>query len=161
MNARRMIQCLMLMTAMIAAFGFGNGDRTASASDGIYWAVNQSTGCLYFGDGTVSYVSACPRSDGWYDIYEADSGQWIYRGLGYWDVNSCFSFWDGGDVSYTSCSSVAQQSAPTYYATIGGTGYSTGNATVDAINNAYNNYIVNTWLQPSCAYVSGDTCYVS
>ena len=104
MNARRMIQCLMLMTAMIAAFGFGNGDRTASASDGIYWAVNQSTGCLYFGDGTVSYVSACPRSDGWYDIYEADSGQWIYRGLGYWDVNSCFSFWDGGDVAYTSCS---------------------------------------------------------
>ena len=59
MNARRMIQCLMLMTAIIAAFGFGNGDRTASASDGIYWAVNQSTGCLYFGDGTVSYVAAC------------------------------------------------------------------------------------------------------
>ena len=68
------------------------------------------------------YVAACRAQHGWYDIYEADSGQWIYRGLGYWDVNSCFSFWDGGDVVYTSCSSLAQQSAPTYYATIGGTG---------------------------------------
>lgn len=178
------MRTLVLMTALLLAFVFGKSAPPASASDGLYWGVNESTGCLYLGDGTVSYIAACPRSDGWFDMYEANSGQWVYRGLGYWDANSCFSFWDGGDIVYTSCPGATQQDATTTstmggdsvlypdvtitnstvgtgYATIGGSGYSTGNATIDAINNAYTYYNNSIWLQPSCVYIEGDTCYVN
>ena len=75
MTARRTMRTLVMMTALLLAFCFATSTLPASASSSLYWGVNASTGCYYYGDGTVSYVAACPRTDGWYDMYEANNSQ--------------------------------------------------------------------------------------
>ena len=125
--------------------------HTAGAESPPAW-IPYPDGCAYFTDGQYSYEIACPRSDGGFDFYTPDGGEWVYSFSGGIDANGCAVVWNN-----------AGQSASTCVATIGGggTGGLTGIPEIDSIVIDTNNQIIDTWLQPTCIEVAGDVCYVS
>jgi hypothetical protein len=162
-----MVRTLVMAVALLAALGLGRAAHPAAASGGVYWGYNQATGCTFLTDGSASYLKACPRGDGWFYLYVPQNGQWVYGGLGQWDIYNCFSYWDGGSYGFTVCPPGVAGDPDNLRVIlandtrVGGQIPSTGNATVDAIYNAYIASVNSPSLQPNCVYRQGDICYIN
>ena len=140
------------LTTGIAA-GAGLAAHTAGAESNAVWLVYDD-GCIYLTDGQYNYESACPRSDGAFDFYLPDSGQWVYAFSGTVDQYGCAVVWNNAGSVNSSCFQDWVDSAS------GSGNILTGNPVIDSILIDTNNEIVDTWLEPNCVEVVGDVCYV-
>jgi hypothetical protein len=137
----------------VAGVGFA-GTADASMEDSS-WAI-YNDGCGYLTDGYASYQAACPRADGGWNFYVADSGQWSYVFSALTDVYGCTTAWSDAGTIGSSC--VQGWLDPMGY--VGGGGSMlTGNPVIDAIMTETNNAIITTWLSPTCIEIVGDVCY--
>lgn len=152
--ARIAVLALALAAIMGGMLGSANG---AAASTGYeQWMGGFSDGCYYFWDG-YSYTSvACPQSDGSYSFYFSGYGEWVYSfSAGYLADGSAWLYYNG-QYYFDSPS----YGAPTY-AVIGGSTWDTitGNPVIDQIVINSNNRMIDTWLEPNCIEIVGNTCY--
>ncbi len=155
------ILLLATMTAapQVGAEGYGAG-----------WYGPYQDGCYYFWDGQQFTDYDCTPSSvyGWYGPYE----------------DGCYYLWDGHQFISYDCSmsgmtvstdggqgilggfTVTNFTPGTGVSVIGGQSLDiqsvpvTGIPEIDAINQAANSANTAIWVQPTCVYVVGDTCYV-
>jgi hypothetical protein len=146
------------MVAMAGGAVVGGVGHTSAGAPSMWMTAND--GCYYLTDdgGQTATEAACPRADGSIDVYVAESGQWLY------------SQTVGGNVVQQSpVQQSPVQSDPgqldpgltSSWLDSMSTGLSsmTGNFALDSYLSAVNADIVETWLQPDCVEVIGDTCY--
>lgn len=133
----------------------GGVAHTSAGAPTQWYAAND--GCYYLSDdgGQTATTAACPDGNGYINVYAADAGQWYY---------SLTVVADGGVVQQSPVqqSGSYQIDASSWLAPmLSPSSTLTGNAVVDSYMTAVNNQIIDTWLQPTCVEVVGDTCYVS
>lgn len=91
----RFTRIAILALALAAVFGglFGGSNQAEAANGYEQWTAGWSDGCLYYWDGFVYTIAACPSQIGGLDIYVPNTGQWSY-------ILTMGSLSDGGTWTY-------------------------------------------------------------
>ena len=137
------------LIAMAGGAVIGGVAHTSAGAPSTWITAND--GCYYLTDdgGQTATEAACPRADGSIDVYVAESGQWLY------------SQTVGGNVVQQSPDQFDPSLTSSWLDSMStGSSSMTGNPYLDSYLSAVNADIVDTWLQPNCVEVVGDTCYL-
>lgn len=160
---KRLVRTFLLAIVAVAmtAGVFGETRDAAAANRYEQWTVD-SSGCYTYWDGFAYASAICPRTDGGYDFYAADAGQWAPTfSAGYMAGGSIWMIYGGTTyVIQPQQQSVEEQMFPDGL-TVGGSRVGgTGDPMVDGLLFDSNQVGGKIWLDPTCAYRDNQYCYV-
>jgi hypothetical protein len=160
---RRLIRAA-VFTLVIAAIatGFFAETKTTSAANGYEQWVDFGDGCAYYWDGYGYTWSGCARTDGGFDFYVANYGQWSYFFTTIPDTAGGVYTYYEGVWYYTPPASSAFDTWYPDMSVIGGWtwGNSSGKQIANAITSDSNTRVIDNVLSPNCAEEYAGVCYV-
>ena len=72
---------MVIAAALLLGILSGGGSASAAGAAGLYGPFDD--GCYYSWDGSAYILGLCPRTDGEFNVYVPQGGQWVYGGQVY------------------------------------------------------------------------------